>query len=845
MKIVIHQSICGEVDKAWGLINTTLQDLNLAKNIAFKADLQEQTGGIVWNPAIRGFLEGDFFLVMKTFEDISNDVRRGRKFSHVLMIRKRDMLAMDDLTPIIDHLPEKMDKNLTLEIIDVEYKNKEVVDLVPSIIEGRFNKLINGYIQIKNFKNTLIWIGQENFQFAVIELWKRLTEEERVKFNFGISFNNDNKAIEGISLITVPDSVHSKFLRSDFFIIGKNDSHHPTEFLEKLLVGDLSVKKRIENFEIAIGSDVILRDDINFIAKGLDAFENLEEVSDLKKLNTLSHIVAKFAPSDRQGSDFKQKLLQKIIELVGGRNFSEIVILKNFRTESYNDSKEKLSETLSQWLRKNILSIKSSSENVNSFFGSLNSGKINWWDLLIENELELYLGKVNASNSEVIFFLIQLSADYLSRITRFIDQSKEAEISLIQLMPKKLSASIIEELTNLSLKNDWLRLYAHLLNFNRNIEQNLTKLLKLDTDINNYECIDIIIKGKRDNLIIDYAVKSGEGRLIKIAGKICRDSPKELKRLDVLNDNWQRIWLEAIDNGNAISSGLKEPLLQIHRLFDGLISDIEISEELIFKISESEYGNILDYPNKNKLWGKFAPNAKINFLTKTSAVLLQHLSLNPNTILPEDDEIIDHIGQKGVWDYLFYNRSSIKSVIPIFERFNLHDTNLKDYLNNYAGQITAVEATHLGKLIFSKRFTGSAYVINDKASKRNNWKYALAECHYLLDFITKAALVISGTISSVNIPTDQWWESTQELIIELYPNGTVLTTIWKKAGGKESDLLTRGTANEIWSDALYKIRRSHFKKTTMNKLLKEIAKQYGDNKRFKIIYDLRKNYIKT
>nr|WP_255552323.1 effector-associated domain EAD1-containing protein [Flavobacterium sp. CSZ] len=333
--------------------------------------------------------------------------------------------------------------------------------------------------------------------------------------------------------------------------------------------------------------------------------------------------------------------------------------------------------------------------------------------------------------------------------------------------------------------------------------------------------------------------------MIKIAGKICSKSPKNLNKLKVLDANWQKIWLEAILTGNEIETGLKEPDKEISKLFDSLILGANISEELIDKISQSEHGNILFYPNRSEIWKKFSDNAKNNFLTKTSAALLNQLSLNSNTLIPDDIFIIDHISQKGVWDFLFFNRNNIKSVIPIFDKFNLQDSNLKDYLSNYTGHINAVEATQLGKLIAVKRFSNSAYIINSKASKRNNWKFALAECHYLLDFITKAALVISGTISSVNIPTDEWWQSTEELIVELYPNGTALTTIWKKAGGKESDLLTKSTANEIWSDALYKVRRNQLKKITMNKLLKEIEKQYGDSKKFKIIYGLRKNYIKT
>ena len=206
---------------------------------------------------------------------------------------------------------------------------------------------------------------------------------------------------------------------------------------------------------------------------------------------------------------------------------------------------------------------------------------------------------------------------------------------------------------------------------------------------------------------------------------------------------------------------------------------------------------------------------------------------------------MDHISRKGIFEFLYYNRNNIKSVIPVFEKFSqLSDNNLRDYLNNFSGQINALDATQLGKLIARKRFFNSAYTINSKSSKTNNWRFALSECYNLLDFWTKLFSPYSGSSLSSSITQDEWWQSTEELIVELYPNGTSLTTIWKKVG-KESDLQVKGTSSEIWSDVFYKLRKGYFKETTINDLLKEVKKQYGENKKFTIIYDLRKNFIKT
>jgi len=845
VKVIIHQSVCGEVNKAWGLIKTTLPDVNIARSIAFRTDLQDQTSGINWEPAIRGFSEGDYFLIMKTFEDTAPDVRRGRKYSHVLMIPKEEIVRIDNIEQIISLLPQEINKNAPLKPISIEITLTKTVG-IPYTIQGKFNKLIHGYININNYKNTLIWIGQEGFDIVVIELWKRLTAIERQNFQFGIAFNNDHKEADKISLITVPESVQSKFIKSDFFIIGKNDNHEPKELIEQLLIGDTSVQQRINNFEKTIESNTFSREDITIIAKVIDTFEQVDNVKDIKKLNTLSHIVAKYVPLEKQGIDFKQRLLNKIIQLAESVNFSDLNVLRNFKTESFKNSKKTLSMALIGWMKRYIFSTENKSVDYTSFFEHIEKSKPNWWDKVITQELKSYLVTLQTSKIVIIYTWLMESPSILSIIKSFIDKSKNAESFFIEKLPKKISKELSVELQKLSISNNWLRLYAHLLDRQFELGTALTELFKIDKDENYFEAIEAIIAGKDDNLVIDYSVDTGESRMIKIAGIICHKVPKHLKKMDVLNTNWQLIWVEAIQKGSQVEAGLKEPEIEIHKLFDHLIGGNVVSERLIDKISQSEFGNLLTYPNKDVLWGKLSLSAKDNFLTKTSSALIEKLSRNSSIKIPNDTVLLDYISRKGIADFLYLNRNNLKSVIPVFEKFpQLNDNNLQDYLNNFSGQINAVESTRLGKLISKRRFSKSAYTIYQKSSKHNNWRFALEECHYLLDILTKGLLLISGILSSaVKIPTDEWWQSAEELIIELYPNGTSLTTIWKKAGGKESDLLAKGTSSEIWSDVFYKLRKEHFKEITMNNLLKEVKKQYGENQKFKIIYDLRKNFIK-
>jgi hypothetical protein len=846
VKIVVHQSLCGEKNKAWELLKTTMPDFGIAKSLAFKADLQEQTGDTYWVPAIRGFVEGDYFLIIKTFEDTSTEVRRGRKFSHVLIIHKDEIIKIDNLQPILSLLHGQIDKEASIELISIDVQPIEIIIEHKPSFQGRFNKLVHGYLNIKEYSNTIIWFGQEDFDLSVVELWKRLNIDERKNFRFGISFHNDSIGSENINLMAVPESIQSKFIKSGFFLIGKNDKHTPTELAEQILIGDKVARQRINNFQETIDSETLLRNDITFVAKGISTFEKLDTVSDIKKINTLSHIIAKYASSELQGEQYKSRILARIVDLIESNTFSEITVLRTFKCDSFKDSKQILSNALAEWINNNIFQSKEKTNDYISFFDRFSIVNPNWWDDAIEKELKSFLGEISTSKASIIYKWLLDDSSILVKINTFLDKSNESESSFLEKLPKNISDQLIEQINIFSIQNKWFRLYAQLLNKQFDFNNALTELLKVDQDENSFDAINILLKGKEPKLIIDFAVKGGETRILKKSGELLQGFPKLLNAINVLNVNWQTIWLEAIHNGIAIETGLKEPIKIINELFDGIIAENPTSEELLLKISESEYGNIISYPNRNLLWKKLPSSARVNFLKKTSSILLEGLSENSTTKIPDDYILTEYISQTGISDFLYFNRNNIKSIIPIFEKFSqLSDYNLADYLNNYSGQINAVEATQLGKVINNRNFHNSASIIHNKADKYNNWKFALSECHFILGFFQKAAISISGILSSVNIPTDQWWQSAEDIIVELYPNATSIVTIWKKAGGKESELIMSNTAANAWNDALHKLRRNRFKEIRMNDLLKEMKKQYDQNTKFKIIYDLRKNYIKT
>jgi len=843
MKIIIHQLLCGEANKAWSLLKTTLLDNALAEKISFHTGIHDQVGGISWLPTVRGFATEDYFLVMKTYPDKSHDVRPKRVFSHVLMIPREQISSIHDIATLFSYFPQEMDKNLSISSIELDTNSNSELNF-PQDFQGRFNKVIHGYRKLNEFKETIIWVGEEDFHQAISKFWKILTPAEKSNLNFGIYFNTEPIPKQGLNFITTPVTVENKFINQGYFVVRKNDNHVLTDIVEQFIAEDEIAGKRITKFQEAIEAKKVTRSELDRIIIGIKSFEEFETITDLKKLVSLSHIVAEFSVDKKKGIKFKEKLLDKICSLVEKVEASEFSIVKNFAVKSFNNSESKLIAVINKWVDENILSVEATKKKDYSVtFNQLTqSAASNWWSKLLTKRINSFLNKITTDSADVVYNWINLDFKIFSIIQDKIEDSKTSENHFALQLPTKFEKTHFKGLKSFAAKRNWFILHATILISEHPFEIAMAEQLIIDKAANSLDGVDVIIKNVKPKSILDFTIINGDIRLIDISGQLCKNEPTLLDKIDFTNENWKGVWLSSVLKGNEIANGFKEPQKQIFKLYDSIIEGGIISENIWGKLSDSIFANIIDYSSMNKFWSKIPSHYQKRFLEKTSAKLLDSLHKNSTVTIPTDKILSDYIINFAIGDFLFFN--PIKNSLPIFNRYpTIPQEYITNYLRNYKEDISAIESTQLGKLVQERDYKDVAYAIYDKASKDNNWKFALAECHYQLGFFTKAALANSDTLKTVNISTSQWWEGAEEIICDFYPNGVSLAAIWKKAGGKESELLINTTAENVWHDALTKLRNKGFKNVTMNSLLKEINKTYGDNEKFKLIYQLRKNYI--
>lgn len=844
--VIIHQALFGELkDGSFGLIRTSLPDDKLAKKISFQTDLLDRPpSGILWLPIIRGFKFDDFYLIVKTYPDKSPNVRHGRVFSHTLIIESKDLYLINDVYKLFQVFNENLDKNIDLIALDYNSITLNNISEKNAELGERFNKVIHGIIETTIYDNVIVWIGQENFEQVIFKSWKIIPENERSNFTFGINFNIREVSTKSLNIITTPESLENKWVSSKFCIVRKNEIFQLNSFIEKLFSGESQEQERFNKFLEEIDFFPTSIQDFKFLAKGILTFENLDSITDFKQVFALINIVAKFCNEIEKGKVLKERLINKLSILISNADPKEISALKNLKTNCFLYSEEKLALACSNWIEQNLFSL---SYNINfdatiilkSFLNI--SIEQNWLKNLMKEKFQNFLSYNNQKLSIIWQWIIK-DISIIPIINDYLENTSKLEDEFTINFPENSDGNFLKEIRKFALDRNWLKLYAKAPIKEFDFFISIEEFFKVETGDKNIDALNIILKEATPEILISYTIKKGDDRLIKHCGEICHNDPRHLENIDVSNINWQSIWNYSIYFGNDLQTGIKDTKQKVFYLLDLILNNQTINENLIKEISKSEYANILEYKNRKEIWDKIPIKFKGDFLRKTSSEYLEICSKDPSFEIFEDSVLEKFItSSNAISDFLYLNRNNFKVAFPIFSKFSLPESYLKDYINNYQGYMDSFDSIQLGKFVYNKSFNSVAQVILNKAKINNTFKIALNECYLILDLLNIGYLFCFGLLNgSPNISENEWWKNFLEITCKLYSSPRD-KKIWLEAGGLESDLLENVTGKEAWTDALNGLKNKSFGKFTLNNLLDKMIFNHHKNEELKILKYLKEN----
>lgn len=832
----IHQAVFGDINGGYGLLRSTC-DVELAKRISGYTDLHEQTpDGINWDNVLRGFSIENYYLLMRTFVDKSPNIRDGRVYSHCLIIALADLNEINNLQELVKCLPINFRKDSAIEVLKLE--NDSYGDSSTTL---RTNFLINTILQCES--ELIAWIDYEGYEQAICTVWNNIVPSLRRSLRFGLAFNFQESAnMPGLKIFSVPSNFIIKWQQNGVPIISPGDKGQLLTDAAKSMGGERSqggLKDFIISYSIVLNniSDYLTMQKI-FNTKNDIESKGLNEL--LTFLNTLLAYGIKPSPADL--------LMEKISEAIAGYikrgGVEEIIRVRNENLREFVPAN--LFRAIVIEIKEKVLKIAGESANntVLLFSYLIRNNIQEWWRDSVFNGLNSFFQSINGSSVQT---LLKLLERYNSVDIGIFDRLLPADFdekALLRELKTGVDYNDYSQLESLAIKRKWFDTVSLVLTRTKKIGDAFKILYSADPNCRSISAYQVLIEDYPFKEVLKTAEKVKKMFFTDLLADHLLKNTASFSEVDFRKAYPQELLLALLDKGWDFLSypDYKAVLFEI---LDQVSLGNTYNQKLLYNIVRNPMCEILDYPKRNNIWQLVKPEVKEVLLINSSSALLERLSINSTTSIPADPILETYIMETGVSKFLYYNRNNIRSVIPIYERFALSDLSLRHYLDNYSGNINVVEAKQLGVLIAAKGFTDSAYAINGKSGKNSPWKFALVECYQLLDIFSIGYLKVSGILSSVTVSEDDWWTAVQELIIELYPNGPSLTTLWKKSGGKESDIMMNSNADSAWHDLLHRLRHQSFKKININKLLKEVEKQYGENVKFQYIVGLKKNFAKS
>lgn len=724
MKITIHQVICGEKNKGWDLLSSSLTDTIVARKIAFKADLQDTPPtGINWEPVLRGFKSDDNFVFIKTFPDLSEDVRKGRVFSHCLIISLKDLQYLDDINLILALFKTEIDKNLETKPIIVETVNNNKYQ-IPEELNGRFNKVIKAFLKFNEQEGTIVWVGQNHYEDALKRYWQLLSQSEREKFNFGINFNSNQIPSGTINFITIPSSLENKFANSAICLVSQNDSVELTDFSEQFLAGEVTANKKLDSFLKEIGSRIISRNEIDMVAKGLKTYDKLHQIDDLKLLVTLANIIIELSPDPLKGRNIKKQVTERICAVVEKINQKDLILMKTFKVDYFEGSKYQISNAINLWMKTNAFDIESNRSNDYSELIKLvyqtTVKDSTWWHSNIKKQIRDFICNLNNTSVVVFYSWLLKDIDVLALLEKDINKSADSEKLLTDNLPKKIETNDtwLNDIKKFAAKYNFFRLYASIIRVQFTFKKSITELLLIDKEEDHFEGIQILTEKIPESEIITSALELSDKRLITISGKLCYENPILLNHIDLTIPVWINIWAQAIEQGNKLEDGIINIENKIGDIFNLILNGGTVNEILLSKISESPYSSILKHPQRNLLWRKFNNKHKHPILNATFSDLIDN-STNAswsNQTLDIKDEILRHENLPFI-----LKKSSTRNVLWLFNNTQgFGEGRLIEFLNARFESFSSSDCSTLGIIINKGRYESAFNLINGTLIKKNS-----------------------------------------------------------------------------------------------------------------------------
>jgi GTPase-associated protein 1, N-terminal domain type 1/Effector-associated domain 1 len=764
--------------------------------------------GISWNPYISGFPFNSSYILMKTFQDRAA-TRAGMVFSYALAVDLGEIVNIDDISPILDLLPNSIEKPDAYAPVQV--------DLSRQSLPKRLNRQLAERLVATSTNETIVWLGELGFTDAMVALWSNSWPATRAQLSFRLAFDPQDLTSDHPTVVLTPSELSSRWAGQsivDFSVL------QPT-IAGAALAGDPDGEP-LRALKNSLQAEIKQYRELRHLDK---VYQSLTRESlTTSEARSVLHIIGALCPDAQKGKAEKASLLEKSARAIRDEQSpSEIWAFRNLKLIAFPDV-ESLITAITQWATLYLFD-GPPTEQWNPLF-EITFASESYLSVPLRRGIQ---SKLQGNERTLSGLLWSWSSKFEGHAKSLIEQAILAgweDCAIATECPSRLDPNVGKELARyLRTENfflSWIAVLTGFLEPDAVIEQLLEESATISPTV-----VKLLLGRIGPVPIILFAIDNPTPEATSLAVQALLAFPNLVNSIQVTSTAALGLVQSAVEAGVNVMGNCDGPRMS-HQILDFAIAGISIGASLWANVAYSKYVDLFDYTSRQKAWRVLPASVSHRFVEATSERWVsEFLSRRDGTLIIEDD-LQDGVlaaarqRQLGVSDLLLITGKIAGVTEGIF--ITWMERAIRD------AEINIDESESLGRILVEKNWKRAASHLFELSEHRPDLNAGISECLDLLGRWQRLrAIWIRKVHRQSNADRTDIWSALEDIGSELYPWGPGDRDIWERAGGDRSAIRVNTNGRDSWRDVLSQGKHGGGGDVTARSLVKAMLKDYGWN----------------
>ena len=827
----VHHALFGDTDGRHGVISCSRDVDPLVEAIRARSDLApDRPAHVTWETYTTGIRVEGVFAVMRT-SPAPGASRPGMVLTHAAFLPIEDTVALDDIGRLLAVLPDVPRRDIVLAPTGL------AASLPPVELPTDLHEALLTAVTKVGPSQPVGWIGSDGIEDAARAVWPLLAPDERATFSLSFAFSPKSVLTgseAGLALVRTPEALRNRWL--GHVIIDPQDppGATPSATVAALLGRDGGEEVRAVMEALGLVRPA-LRDHpvLEVAASYHSAFERGQAPP--VAVQTLARAVGKLAPAPTQGEPLKTRIITALAD--GARSAEDLLGLRNLDLAPFADGDSVLDRAATSWLASALSDASGRAESdADVLREGLGSNASSDWARAVQRALGGALSSWRQSYATPVWRWWKEDASLVEEVLARVRPVSSADRDLVSAAPNDLPHP--GSLRSSARRHRTLLLHAHIVSEKTPTAAAFNAQIAADPEGTDPDAFDHIADrvGARETVLA--AVESTDHeQIVALAGAAASQDPSALSDLDASDEGWRVVWASAVSHGAEVWEGVPTPADQRDALF---LHDDEPARTLLDAIADTEYADLLDHPERRRLWDRLPPKVRARFLDATARAWVARLEAGGDVEWDLEGRLAVVVFDPARNETLFDpNRPGVvRLAVEAFGRSPaLDETAFLDWIQRLADgpRLSKSDAVFLGSMIDQKRWKRAAGRILNKAewTRRDFWD-AVAQFTSLLNMWQRGVFHFKSGKHEVS--ESDWWVMLEGVAVDLLDTAPDLEYVWGKAGGKVADLRSSGTGKTRTTHAVSLVRKG--KGMRPREFLGALQAEYPTNTKLKTLAHL-------